>query len=362
VYVETTRITDDFYLKQVREDGSLPPSDFQAQVIEYRPLTMSWSDPGWPYTAHPQGYALDYRLAPVADGELYPFKGSSLRDSQNLNWALELLALTNPFRPEFSIPVAAVELLEVASLCKVAVSSLASFFGGNYLNYKFGWLPFLADLKKLTQLTKTLTSREREFQSLFKHGGLRRRVSLDSRSKSAVATGQFINSSLGFVLTGDITTTHRLNTWATCRWFPTEAFRNERLTDLEKKQLALLAVLDLTEFDAATFWQMVPFTWLLDYFASVSNYLEAHNFTKYTVPRDICIMRRYVGTNKAKVTSSTGLSIGGAGVFTNTIRARDVVDYARLDFPPMRAEMLNASQLANMTALLLILQGGPRKL
>jgi len=87
-----------------------------------------------------------------------------------------------------------------------------------------------------------------------------------------------------------ITTSYRV--WGACHWLPTldalEIPTSEALTSFNN---ALAQVLDLEAPDPETVWELMPFSWLVDYFHDFGSFLAAHAGKGYATPKDICIMR-----------------------------------------------------------------------
>lgn len=217
----------------------------------------------------------------------------------------ELLARTNPFRPEFSIPVALKEFAELVTMFSLAAKTFAGFIGGAYLNYRFGWLTFYKDVQTLSRLTKTIESRLKELRSLQQRGGLRRRVKLDSFVTRTTHGTWTINSapSPSQVQASD-TRTFKTVVYGSVRWFPAPGSYHvlENMTPLEEFNLVLDSLLDLGEVDAETLWNLVPFSWLADYFLELGSYLGATS-GDLASPEHICLIYESVYERSGVVTS-----------------------------------------------------------
>jgi hypothetical protein len=61
--------------------------------------------------------------------------------------------------------------------------------------------------------------------------------------------------------------------------------------------LAVKQVLDLDSWDMSTLWEMIPFSWLIDYFVNIQDRLLAIESTEHFLPKHICIMQERVSIN-----------------------------------------------------------------
>lgn len=190
----------------------------------------------------------------------------------------ELLARSNPFRSEYSIPVGLKEMAEVTSLFKFAAKSVIGIGGSAYLQYRFGMASLVRDLKTIMNLAETIEKRVKEYRHFLETGGLRRRVFLD-RYTTNLDNGIIVTNSSP----SGIWTEHRIKrkfsteVRGTVRWFPApgahQVFDQESPVD-EFIRVAR-RVLDLETPDLLTAWQLIPFSWLADYFFDLSAYLGA---------------------------------------------------------------------------------------
>lgn len=217
------------------------------------------------------------------------------KDRGNSHYVTALLAKTNPYRPQFSIQVAIREMVELLSLFRITARTFAGFAGSAYLNYRFGWKALLNDLESALGVTKALESRLREFHSL-QEGGIRRsKVFLDTYRTKRSFDPVLINSSPSpsSVRVTSIKTYHT-EVYGSLRWMLAPgAWRVfEDLTPLQEFNHALRAVLDLSEISYATIWEVIPFSFLIDYFIEIGPYFEANRGFSVVEPHYTCITRR----------------------------------------------------------------------
>jgi hypothetical protein len=281
----------DYIKKEIRDDGTYPPSDFNLERVTMRcPIT------------HGERRDDNGDLVLKLNGRpeiVWPFEPSigwqnvenGLTDNDFIR---ELLANTNPFRPSISVPVMIAELAEAALLLKLSAKSLLALPGSTYLNVKFGWETLIQDIYTLAKVTKQLEYRIREFNSIVKKGGLRRKIRLGNfRWTGAYIKDHTLGSDFFFVIKANRQTFYTSEVWGSVRWRP----KGWKLTDeipiapLQAFNSAVTAVLDLGALDHHTIWQMIPFSWLVDYFVDVSSAMLAVQDNGIVEPYDICIMR-----------------------------------------------------------------------
>lgn len=342
------RWCEDYWKKQVREDKTLPPSPCTISFHHREPLLMQRDTGTFRYNAFPvneQGTASQGGLNNVR-----PVKGSDARLAENAALTLQLLAATNPFRSEFSIPVALKELVDVSTMFKLAASSFASYVGASYLNYKFGWTSFVRDVQTLHAITKTIESRIKEYKSLNEHGGVRRKIKLGRKRVNYSESNRLINSTYSTTVRADVTGYWQCQVSGTVRWRWKPGF-DVALDKLEAFNLAVAKVFDLGELDSQTMWNLIPFSWLVDYFVDVNSYFASHLGDGIIEPYDICIVRESLSEFQFKVVSKpSSVTILGPGTHGRKEYDRDVVN--SVPFPVMPTFLLSRDQWTVIVALI----------
>lgn len=344
-YQESYESTSDSYGKHKRKayGGLLEPSPWDHEKIERVPCFMSGQRSSWKH----EGVPLLPNYTPGITH--YPARGSSQRNTENANYALQCLAATHPFRYEYSIPVSLAELLDVGSLFKLTAKSFFELVGNSYLNYRFGWVQFVRDIKTLAKITVAIERRIKEFDSLSKHGGLRRNVTLYSNNWDSISW-QYIQSSYSILAIADTYQTDRYEISATVRWRWKDGMKVS-LSKLEAFNLAVTKVFDLGELDASTIWNAIPWTWLVDYFVDINSFLQANENTDLVEPFDLCIVRKYKALqDQIPRPPPSGIRIT-KGRYVRELKSRDYpVSVPAL--PPIRYSLISTSQYYVLLALL----------
>lgn len=323
-YVETYQSTNDVWKKLKRPDGSLPPSHFESIRTFSRPILFSRN-----YTGGAWIYNFDGRpctTGPTVPGtQGYPPVTSTARQQENQILASELIARTHPFAPVYSVPVAIRELAEVASLFHFAAKTFAGFAGNTYLNYRFGWLSFYRDVQTLLSITKEIEARAKDFNYLVKHGHTRKKLRLGSDTGKTGGPNYTHHSAFGVQITGPYTTRWRLQKWGSVTWSLQDGSLLP-LDELSQFNRAVSVVFDLEEMDAPTLWELIPFSWLVDYFYNIGTALQSRHMQYKIQPYDVCIMRHYIHDARAEVAGKpSNVVINRSGFFTREIKTRDFV-------------------------------------
>lgn len=196
--------------------------------------------------------------------------------------ATRLLAQTNPGRANVSLPVFIAEMRDLPHAIK-SIKDIGDQLirkkvprtrdvAGQLLSWEFGWRPLLSDLRKITNFSDMIQKRSREIERLFSKGGLKRRLTL-FEGNADHSQNLIIASSLGelvYVRQDRTTTTRR---WGTVRWRPS-AMPPKGPNDVTR--LAMKAVFGLS-IQAEDVWNILPWTWLIDWSSNVGEYLAAHS-------------------------------------------------------------------------------------
>jgi hypothetical protein len=125
----------DYYDKIRRFDGSLPPSDLFIMKEKVKPLSYGYnlsSFDGFTYIA---ASGLPCTTFGSGKGWIGPAEWFLAERDTTEGFAAKLLADTNPFRYEVSVPIMVFELLEASTLLNISTKTLFTLLGGQHLNY-----------------------------------------------------------------------------------------------------------------------------------------------------------------------------------------------------------------------------------
>lgn len=210
-------------------------------------------------------------------------------------------ARTNPSRPSVDVPAELLQLGDTANMLKRAPRSLqewskkssnifrdsadqgnlAGFAGRSNLFWNFGVAPLVQDLMKLLHFKDVVNSRIKELKRLHANGGLKRTVTVYSGSNQSQVLSWLVQSNFGFyTVPSKWTTTEEVRTH--CRWFPAATFFPFDSDDGDLVKQARAAVIGMSLSNWGTYWEALPWSWLIDwcstcgaYFAATRNVLPA---------------------------------------------------------------------------------------
>lgn len=193
---------------------------------------------------------------------------------------------------------------------------------GGYLGMMFGILPLISDIEAIADSSSLMANRLRELQNLRDGNGMRKKVKIGSTTaKSGPLTGT-LTSVTGIVIGYRARSYVTRRVWGTQRWEMDQNFRPPN-TDHRRIMEARRAVYGLN-IDFVTAWNLMPWSWLIDYFAEVGDLVEATRNSVGANAGRQCLMTE---TIEAWVVDPSylpeGLS-GGSGISTRTTKRRQV--------------------------------------
>lgn len=296
--ITRTDLCEDWHEKSRRFDGTLPPSDLMIRSVKTRRALVTCRE-YW----HGK-LSRKFENIPMSIGlsmaNAAPVGGWASIEKSDTEYVAKLLARSNPFSYEVSVPVMIFELLEIGSLLSVAGANALASGGKAWLSNEFGIQPFMSDIRKLHDITKTIERKISDLNSLIRRGGLRTKVFLDKHSVTDPMVEYTGWSTWQKVFYVRAQRTYTSKVWGTCRWRPklTSEIDIDKLVSVNN---AIKVVLDLKTPDWSTIWEMIPFSWLVDYFLNVGDTLQALERSTLVEPYDICIMRQRTASNEMKV-------------------------------------------------------------
>lgn len=186
---------------------------------------------------------------------------------------------TNPGRSQTNLPVYLGELREVPSLIRAAkdlinlrrwrrapLRALSNF----HLLEQFGLKPLVSDVHTMLNLPGLINQRFNELRDIQRTGISRKTRRLWSSSDVTTKSGEWATTS-PIIMPYD-EKLHVVNTaWGHVNWIADHSFRN--MPDNETRLTALNQLVD-GNISINDLWELIPWTWLHDYFASTGDYLS----------------------------------------------------------------------------------------
>jgi hypothetical protein len=216
-----------------------------------------------------------------------------------------------------------------------------------YITYRFAIAPLISDIHKLLDFQAQADKRCKELDRLYSKGGLRRRVELVNDTQEVQTAPFTAISNLGYLIKLRSHKITRVRRWATCRWLPTTppSFH----TDQEKHDLARSLVLGLNiQGLTMAAWNLLPWSWLADWFVNASDVLAASNNAVPATCVGRCLMTHVRTTVSYSRADTIDWCSGGDGMFTYETKHRSSNVGISLN---TNLPFLNGSQLSILGAL-----------
>lgn len=302
----------------------------------------------------------------------YPVEGQTdPKDSRtpfsfdDYNLSQRAAAISNPSRPYVSVPQFIGEfrdfpklLRDLPGLLKRNGDSLIEKVAKGHLSWKFALKPLFSDLAKIASFQDSVNQRIRMLEKLREEKSLRRRASLGDDRHSDVEEGVLLQSAGAWV----VATRHddyRQLVWATTRWQLNEG----HIIPTDQKEVALwaknLAAGTTTKSAAIAAWELIPWSWLVDWFLPVGDYLAANNNSVPVRCTSICLMRYTSCLSTYRMTyTSPGLFLKGFHWRREERKWRQVVSPTILLLPPLAdLSFLTGGQLSILGSLAILKKG-----
>jgi hypothetical protein len=297
-----------------------------------------------------QANALRYGLRDYTAMMIFPDRPS------NSELATTLKMRTNPSRPVVSLPQFVAELKDLPGLLRGLGRDYFTKAAKTNMNYQFGIAPLVGDLFKMTTLADHASKRSNELHRLFSQGGLRRKIPLYKETLTRDwGTVTFHDWRYGIPAHYRGVYTLEVSGWA--KWLP-DGSTLPPTTEEEYLQLAhnvcqglnsrgdLFALTNLLP----DLWELYPWSWLVDWFTNIGDFLST---MRNTVGAD-CVDIQLMDTHVYRLTFKPDLSSYTHGNVRCDRGAVDVVRKHRTRATPgLSAQLpfLSARQLSILGSL-----------
>jgi len=196
---------------------------------------------------------------------------------------------TNPSKPYIDLPSEIAQMHDIVdALRNVGINSLAKRGAGALLATDFGINPLLDDLKKILDVHKRVAKRVEVLKKVHGRGGYRKTVEV-WRGSNRLTWNSTMQSNFGFytALAGyTCTEVVRVH----CRWLPSATFFPWDTNPHPDVETAW-KVLQGNTIDMGTVWELIPWSWLIDWFGNVGDYLSATRNTVGASLASVTVMR-----------------------------------------------------------------------
>lgn len=285
----------------------------------------------------------------------------------------ETMAKTNPSRPEVSLPQFIGELRDIPAMLHLKGLRLGETNPGKrygYRNYEtfeisrgrvrrrgdidnsaieqnFGWLPLIQDLLAMADFTAHVDRRLVELEALHSKKGLSRGHTSFSTQVWNREPDTYFNSSWGAIVIGFVTYTGSVRKWGSVNWIPEVPFNG---TKGELKSLARHLVHGWDRSPgalASTMWELIPWSWFIDYFGNIGDYLAANRNGANALASMGCVMKHQKTVAQQVITGASSHIITSAGRHTIDQKSRVLATAGLSSTVPF----LSIRQLVTMSSL-----------
>lgn len=273
--------------------------------------------------------------------------------SQNFQyWKNKALANMSPYKSAVDLPLFLFEFKDFPSMLRNLGDVLSkkvspAKYPEGYLAYSFGWAPLVSDLRTLAKIQKSVDDRIRYWRKLETGTHIRRKLGEGVLAHSITSDGYTVLSAYGnpgTALKADVVYTVKQKAWFTA---------NAKLIGTlpapsNQQAAAMRTALGLT-LSPTTLWNMMPWSWLIDYFFAIGDFMEAtRGMLNLSIP-SMCVMVRTESRSFLQnVRMAPGLTREG-GDFTTLQKDRSV-SLSPYPFVTTRP-FLSLGQVANLGAL-----------
>lgn len=215
----------------------------------------------------------------VGEGVFYPLSDNG--------YATQVAADTSPTRASVSVPNLLLD--SFPGVMRRVGDSLAKGRpvkrkGNSVAEANFGWDLLYRDVAALFKFGEQVEQRVDELNRVYSKGGLKRRRNVASTNATSTQEGIYVQSFYVAVRANRVTTT-RSRKWVTMRWVP-----NSPNIPSSEGRLAQARLLVHGWSNApARVWDALPWSWAIDYFAGIGDWLNANANSIGVVPTNICV-------------------------------------------------------------------------
>lgn len=231
--------------------------------------------------------------------ELYNFTATGVTEPLPDDLVGRLFSQANPYRANILVPAFLAELRDLPKLLYdlgrlklnkkpiYHLNSTAKQMAQDWVSYNFGWAPLIGDLVKLADFHLDAQKREKDFDKLYSGSGLARTVGLGGGPVRQHNTAISLIDPINVSIPVKGTVTREIKGFV--RYKPALGPGKTPMARPSPKQLR--RILSGLTFDGVTAsaWELVPWSWFIDYFYDVGTFLQANAGRRYLDIERACI-------------------------------------------------------------------------
>lgn len=257
----------------------------------------------------------------------------------DLDLATSALSHSNPNKSDMSLPNSLIELRELPSLVRssgeIAIDiikkqvSRRTIASAN-LSLQFGILPMVSDALTLARAASAVNRRLQNMQNLNKHGSINKKKMLGIYKES----GSWLNffETNRTYLAGDTNYDVTAEVWGISKWAlnpastssPLYSNHSDYATNMINEMTngrygverinAFRHSIGLMSYTLSDLWNILPWSWLVDYFANLGEVIDANDNSLGLEPIALAICRKYTAVKShPEIVSASGNSRCTAG-------------------------------------------------
>lgn len=300
----------------------------------------------------------EYDQLPMQAGPAFPASpfAAELSAFQLSGYRTEILARTNVGVPSANVPQNIAELGDFAGLVtqtKALWSDALRLVALGYISWRWVVSPLVSDLKALADFSKTVSGRIKTLESLRDRGFHRKRVFL-ARGYHRVTGSPEIVESQDFLLYGTPTTVSQSRVWGSVKW---NLAPGVQLPPDQRGIADFSAMIDLgytTYNGLRTLWELCPWSWFVDWFVKVGEFIDAHDGTVPCYSEDCCVMRMLTSTKTYSITGTPPGSITYDGTLVRQRHEKQRYVVSGPAFPNLGFPFLDLGKYAILSALSIV--------
>jgi len=289
-------------------------------------------------------------------------------------WFTKALANMNPNKPEVDVPLFLAELKDFPRMLhnlgrwlklssgkskaykakifdefrhSVQSEDRLNIIPDTFLSYSFGWAPLISDLLKLSDVHEKWEQRIRELKKM--KGGNRIKRTLHSEDLTDYETSSYFIWLFSTAHTNlEYTKSRESKVWFTA--YPTLLSDVPQQSDTSSMIKNLYGIGNAS---ASTLWNILPWSWMIDYFYNVGDVLQASGGLLDWEYDKVCVMSYQKETYTYKNWGlPPGIEIGNKPMAVATSKRRRVRNHPTPTFA--RTPWLSQGQKSNLGALSLV--------
>jgi len=290
------------------------------------------------------------------------------------------LAQSNPNLSDFSLPNMVFELRELPGLVKqfgdVAISFIrknvsAKTFASANLALQFGVSPMVQDAMKLSSLTNSVNNRLQTMQNLRKYGRINKKKRLGVYKRDGTywkvfeSNRTWIAGSISFASTAEI--------WGISEWMINPSQKSPLFTDnsslirefadavnlggsnANDRINAYRAATGTLRYSISDLWNIIPWSWAVDYFANIGQLADANDNSLGLIPVNlaVCNLQTFTMSHPRIAGSGASYLTAGNSLVTNKTRTPVSITSAQKNFRVFE-RFLTPNQVGILTSLAIV--------